>query len=109
MNEQEKAAVKQFVDSVRALVTASEIQKVTSAFIQNRDTTEDMLRGACNECESFANQRLQANIDNVLFLSQRKHLTEACRLLLWEIGTRVHNRTEFPFGINVEQDRLRFD
>lgn len=105
MNKQQQEAVMEFVKNVRALVTASEIQKITSAFIQDRNTTEDMLRRAYDECKSYANQRLQTKKDNVLFLKQRQDLTEACNLLLWEIDTR----TEYPFGVNVEQDRLSFD
>ena len=109
MNEQEKHAVRKFVDSVRALINSVEIQQATSAFIKDRETTEDMLRIAHAECISFADQRLQAKKENVLFLNRRPHLTEACRLLTQAIETCGKNRLIFPFGINVEQDQLHFD
>lgn len=109
MNEQEEQAVENFVTTVLALVTQEAIQEKTIAFIDSRDTSEEMLRMAYAECKSFASQRLEARCENVLFLSRRKHLGTACTLLSQKIDSYASSQLQFSFGIDVEQDQLRFD
>lgn len=109
MNKEEEQIVRQFVDTLRALVTQEAIQRVTTAFINSKDTNEDMVRMAFRECKSFADQRLQARCENVLFLSKRKHLDEACRLLSQQIDSYASSRLQLSFGIDFEASYLDFE